>query len=81
LALHRKQPFSRPWHKEKAGQRVLPGFLKLSAIKQKLNCALPFRFSLSSGFFRFQSLHGISEIPKDIGLSRRPTAREFESST
>jgi hypothetical protein len=28
--------------------------------------------SLSLGFFRFQSLHGISEIPKNFSLSRRP---------
>src|SRR5439155_10093397 len=28
-------------------------------VQQRLNCALP-SFSLSSGFFRFQSLHGIS---------------------
>jgi len=33
--------------------------LVVSAIKQKLNCALP-SFSLSSGFFRFQSLYGMS---------------------
>ena len=45
-----------------------------SAIKQKLNCALPFRSSLSLGFFRFRGLNGISEIPKDFGLSRRPSA-------
>ena len=28
--------------------------------QQKLNCALPSFVSLSSGFFRFQSLHGMS---------------------
>ena len=48
------------------------------ANKQKLNCALPFRFSLSLGFFRFQGLNGISETPKDFRLSRRPTLRKFE---
>jgi hypothetical protein len=54
-----------------------PSGILESTNQQKLNCALPFRFSLSSGFFRFQSLHGISEIPKEIGLSRRPTARNW----
>ena len=49
-----------------------PAFSKLSAIKQKLNCALPFRFSLSLGLFRFRGLNGISKTPKDFGLSRRP---------
>ena len=29
-------------------------------VQQRLNCALPSRVSLGSGFFRFQSLHGIS---------------------
>ena len=58
-----------------------PSGILESTTKQKLNCALPFRSSLSLGFFRFRGLNGISEIPKDIGLSRRPTAREFESST
>ncbi len=43
-----------------------------SAIKQKLNCALPFRYSLSLGFFRFRGLNGISKTPKEFGLSRRP---------
>jgi hypothetical protein len=49
-----------------------PSGIPKSAIEQKLNCALPFRFSLSLGFFRFQGLNGISEIPKNFGLSRRP---------
>jgi hypothetical protein len=44
-----------------------------SAIKQKLNCALPFRYSLSLGFFRFRGLNGITEIPKNFSLSRRPS--------
>src|SRR5438128_810734 len=58
-----------------------PSGILESAIKQKLNCALPFRFSLSLGFFRFRGLNGISEIPKDVGLSRRPVlTRPFSDS-
>src|SRR5437870_2376769 len=39
--------------------------------QQRLNCAL-IVVSSSLGFFRFQGLNGISEIPKNFGLSRRP---------
>ena len=51
----------------------------LSAIKQKLNCALPFQSSSSLDAFHCRGLHGISEIPKNFGLSRRPksTLNEF----
>jgi hypothetical protein len=44
----------------------------LITLQQRLNCALPFQSSSSLGFFRFQGLNGITEIPKNFGLSRRP---------
>ncbi len=58
--------------KEKCRTAMRPSGILESAIKQKLNCALPFRFSLSLGLFRFRGLNGISKTPKDFGLSRRP---------
>jgi hypothetical protein len=30
-------------------------------------------YSLSLGFFRFRGLNGMSEIPKDLRVSRRPS--------
>ena len=66
-------------NKRKCRMATRPSGILASAIKQKLNCALPFRSSLSLGFFRFRGLNGISEIPKDIGLSRRPMQSAFES--
>ena len=55
----------------------------LESANQTKNWIVRYRFdlSLSSRFLSIPRLNGISEIPKDIGLSRRPTAREFESST
>jgi hypothetical protein len=50
------------------------------AIKQqKLNCALPFQSSSSLDAFHCRGLNGLSEIPKNFGLSRRPksTLNEF----
>jgi hypothetical protein len=63
--------------KQKAGQRELSGFVRLR--QRLLNCALPFRYSLSLGFFRFQGLNGITEPPKSFSLSRRPTPRNLTS--
>jgi hypothetical protein len=41
-------------------------------LQQRLNCALPFQSSSSLDFFRFRGLNGITEIPKNFDLSRRP---------
>jgi hypothetical protein len=40
-------------------------------VQQKLNCALPSSLSLSSGFFRFQSLNGMCADFSEA-VSRRP---------
>jgi hypothetical protein len=44
--------------KKKAGQRELSGFSNLSATPELCVTVL---YSLSSGLFRFQSLHGITK--------------------
>jgi len=43
-------------------------------LQQRLNCALLVVFSLSLDFFRYRGLNGMSEIPKNFGVSRRPSA-------
>ena len=56
---------------ENAGGRSL-ALRHVSYLQQRLNCALPFQSSSSLDFFRFRGLNGITEIPKNFGLSRRP---------
>jgi len=51
------QSQSRPKRKMPSRKR---GTAFVVDVQQRLNCALPSRVSLGSGFFRFQSLHGIS---------------------
>jgi hypothetical protein len=41
-------------------------------LQQRLNCALLALCSLSLDFFRYRGLNGMSEIPKDLRVSRRP---------
>src|SRR2546421_4235277 len=66
------------------GRRLQKNAGRLVAIRhfdvqqQRLNCAL-IVVSSSLGFFRFQGLNGISEIPKNFGLSRRPIQSLLES--
>jgi hypothetical protein len=48
-------------------------------LQQRLNCALPFQSSSSLDFFRFRGLNGITEIPKNFGLSRRPIQSRLKS--
>ena len=47
-------------------------FHDVSAIKQKLNCALFASSSLAPTLFNVRGLNGMSEIPKDFRVSRRP---------
>ena len=56
-----------------------PSGILIVDLQQRLNCALPFQSSSSLGFFRFQGLNGITKIPKNFGLSRRPSAEDRES--
>jgi hypothetical protein len=48
-------------------------------LQQRLNCALLVVFSLSLDFFRYRGLNGMSEIPKDLRVSRRPIQSLRES--
>src|SRR6476661_5657218 len=58
---------------KKAGQHELSGFSNLSATPELCVTVL---YSLSLGFFRFRGLNGMSEIPKNFGVSRRPSASD-----
>src|ERR1043166_1373946 len=60
---------------KKAGQLQPSGFSKCQRL---LNCALLALSSLSLDFFRYRGLNGMSEIPKDLRVSRRPIQSPFE---
>ena|ERR1700748_3806789 len=55
---------------KKAGQHQPSGFQIMS--QRLLNCALSVVSSLSLDFFRYRGLNDMSEIPKDLRVSRRP---------
>ena len=68
----RRQTLSACAYKKNAGQLFSRPAFQVSAIKQKLNCALFAPSSLAPTPFGVRSRNGMSEIPKNFRVSRRP---------